>query len=382
MKIHEYQARRIYREHGITTPRDALAETPEDVESLAKKLGGRVVVKAQVHVGGRGKAGGVKLAESPEEARRIAEKILGMNIKGLIVKKVLLSKTVDIEKETYLGITIDRQEKKIVLIGTSSGGVEIEQLARDNPDAIVKMHIDPSQDVPDSVFADMGNAIFPESKHASETADFLKKLYEIFMNYDCSLAEINPLVVDVNDHLIAADAKINFDDNALFRHPEILQMRDPEQENPKERDAKEKGLSFVDLDGDIGCMVNGAGLAMATMDMIKMAGGEPANFLDVGGSSNPEKVINAFKIILSNPKVRAVVVNIFGGITRCDDVARGIMQAVDSMKISVPVCIRLTGTNEEKAANMLKDTELITAETMFEVIKKAVSLTENREGVS
>jgi len=375
MKIHEYQAKEIYDEYGIRTVEAYIAKTPEEAYAVAGNMATAIVIKSQVHVGGRGKAGGVKLAKSPEEAKEVASKILGMNIKGLTVSKILVARAIDIKRETYVGVTIDRARKKIVLIGTSEGGVEIEELAREKPSAIHKLYIDPSAPVPDEIFEEMGGRIFPSDAHlASEAAEILSKLYRVFIEKDCSLAEINPLVVDGSGHLIAADAKINFDDNALFRHPEDAALQDLEQENPDEIKAKKNGLSFVALDGNIGCIVNGAGLAMATMDMIKSAGGEPANFLDVGGSSNPEKVLNALKIILSNPKVKAIVINIFGGITRCDDIAEGIIQATKQMKIPVPVSIRLTGTNQEKAAEMLKDTDLISAHTMAEAINKAVEV--------
>ncbi len=375
MKIHEYQAKQIYDEYGIGTVEGYVAKTPDEVFKVAEKMASPVVIKAQVHVGGRGKAGGVKLAKTPDEAREVASKILGMKIKGLTVTTVLVAQAIDIKRETYVGVTIDRAAKKVVLIGTSEGGIEIEELAREKPSAIHKLHVDPSVPIPDETFKKMGNQIFPsEPALASESAEILSKLYKVFIEKDCSLAEINPLVLDGSGHLIAADAKMNFDDNALFRHPELASLQDLEQENSDEIKAKKHGLSFVALDGNIGCIVNGAGLAMATMDMIKATGGEPANFLDVGGSSNPAKVLNALKIILSNSKVKAIVINIFGGITRCDDIAAGIIQATKQMKIPVPISIRLTGTNQRKAAEMLKGTDLITAPTMADAIKKAVEL--------
>jgi len=373
MKIHEYQAREIFNHFGITTNEWIVAESPDEVAQFAAKISAVVVVKAQVHVGGRGKAGGVKLAKTPEEAYTVASRIIGMDIKGLKVRKVIAARSIDIKRETYLGITIDRSMKKIVLIGTAHGGVEIEELAQENPEAIHKIYINPILPVQDDIFNEMGNVLFPEPHMARQAADILSRLYKIFLEKDCSLAEINPLVLDGEGRILAADAKINFDDNALWRHPELVALQDLAQENPKEIEAKKYGLSFVDLDGNIGCIVNGAGLAMATMDMIKAAGGQPANFLDVGGSSNPEKVLNAIRIVLMNPNVKVIVINIFGGITRCDDIAAGLIKATGSMEIPVPICVRLTGTNQEKAHEMLRGTKLISAETMGDVIRKAVS---------
>jgi len=373
MKIHEYQAREIFNHFGITTNEWIVAESPDEVAQFAAKISAVVVVKAQVHVGGRGKAGGVKLAKTPEEAYTVASRIIGMDIKGLKVRKVIAARAIDIKRETYLGITIDRSMKKIVLIGTAHGGVEIEELAQENPEAIHKIYINPILPVQDDIFNEMGNVLFSEPHLTRKAADILSRLYKIFLEKDCSLAEINPLVLDVEGRILAADAKINFDDNALWRHPELVALQDIAQENPKEIEAKKYGLSFVDLDGNIGCIVNGAGLAMATMDMIKAAGGQPANFLDVGGSSNPEKVLNAIRIVLMNPNVKVIVINIFGGITRCDDIAAGLIKATGSMEIPVPICVRLTGTNQEKAQEMLRGTKLISAETMGDVIRKAVS---------
>ncbi|MCX7001552.1 MAG: ADP-forming succinate--CoA ligase subunit beta [Candidatus Sumerlaeota bacterium] len=373
MKIHEYQAREIFNHFGIPTNEWIVAESPDEVAQFAAEISAEVVVKAQVHVGGRGKAGGVKLAKTPEEAYTIASRIIGMDIKGLKVRKVIAARSIDIKRETYLGITIDRSVKKVVLIGTAHGGVEIEELARENPEAIHKIYVNPILPVQDDIFKEMGNVLFSEPHLARQAADILSRLYNIFLEKDCSLAEINPLVLDGEGRILAADAKINLDDNALWRHPELVALQDIAQENPKEIEAKKYGLSFVDLDGNIGCIVNGAGLAMATMDMIKAAGGQPANFLDVGGSSNPEKVLNAIRIVLMNPNVKVIVINIFGGITRCDDIAAGLIKATGSMEIPVPICVRLTGTNQERAQEMLRGTNLISADTMRDVIAKAVS---------
>ncbi len=373
MKIHEYQARDIFSSAGIPALPWGVASTPDEAEEIARSMNGPVVIKAQVHVGGRGKAGGVKLAANPAEARTAATAILGMNIKGLIVRKVLVARSVNIVSEAYLGITVDRAAHKVVLIGTASGGVEIEQIARETPDAITKICVNPARTPDPALFQEMALKIYSDRQLAAQAADILSRMYDLFIQKDCSLAEINPLAVNGDTgNLVAADSKIVFDDNALFRHPELAALQDLEQENPKEMDAREHGLSFVDLDGDIGCIVNGAGLAMATMDMIKAAGSQPANFLDVGGSSNPDKVLHALRIILSNPRVKAIVINIFGGITRCDDIAAGILRATQNMNIPVPVFVRLTGTNREKAMEMLKDSKLSVADSMDEVIRMAV----------
>ena len=377
MKIHEYQAKEIFAEYGIPTVQGVALSAVEDVYDYAVNAGAPIIVKAQVHVGGRGKAGGVKMARTPQEARDKASKIFGMNIKGFPVKKVLVYPALEIKREAYIGITIDRTAKKIVLICSAEGGVDIEDLAREKPEAILKLHVDPSSKAPEKIFDDLAGKIYPEDFLAREAAAIFPRLFKLFIEKDCSLAEINPLVLDETGHLTAIDAKIVFDDNALFRHPELAELQDPDQENPKEIEAKKSGLSFVELDGNIGCIVNGAGLAMATMDMIKAAGGQPANFLDVGGSSNPDKVLNALKIILSNPKIKAIVINIFGGITRCDDIASGIIKATGSIPIPVPIFVRLTGTNQDKAREMLRGTNLVSADTMQDVIEKAVSFVKN-----
>ncbi|MBN1902408.1 ADP-forming succinate--CoA ligase subunit beta [Candidatus Sumerlaeota bacterium] len=374
MNIHEYQAKQLFERYGIPAVKGEVLETPDQAFSLAKEIAAPIILKAQVHAGGRGKAGGVKMAKTADEAREKASLILGMSIKGLKVSKVLAYKAEEIRREAYLGITIDRSAKRPVLIGTSEGGIEIEQLAKEKPEVIYKIPIDVSNGQLGDIFESMASNIYPEPELAAQASDIIARLYKIFVEMDCALIEINPLVLNDQNNLIAIDAKINFDDNAAFRHPEWEQMRDPSQEDSREREAKNCGLSFVALDGDIGCIVNGAGLAMATMDMIKTAGGEPANFLDVGGSSNPDKVLNALKIILSNSRVKAIVINIFGGITRCDDIASGIIKATQSMKIPVPVCVRLTGTNEDKASEILKGTDLVTEKTMPDVIRKAVEL--------
>ena len=374
MKIHEYQARGIFAKYGLPVPEFEVATTPEEVRAAAEKLGGPVVVKAQVHVGGRGKAGGVKLASGPDEAEGHARAILGMSIKGLTVDKVLVAPAVDIEREYYVGLVVDRASKRPVCMVTDAGGVDIEEVARETPEKIQRLPIDPERGLLADEAAELASKIESRPDIARQVADAIVKLYDAFVGSDASLAEINPLVVTPSGEVMAIDAKMNIDDNALFRHEDIAAMRDPSTESDELRKAREMGLSYVKLEGDVGCIVNGAGLAMTTMDVIKHFGAEPANFLDIGGSSNPKKVVTALEIITSDPNVRSILVNIFGGITRCDDVASGLVQAFDSISVDVPVVVRLTGTNEEQAREILAARELVTAETMDEAVEKAVAL--------
>lgn len=374
MKIHEYQARTLFRGYGIPVPQDRVAATPSEALEAARALGtGMVVVKAQVHAGGRGKAGGVKLAKTPEEARDKAAQILGMDIKGSKVRKVLVAPAVDIAREIYLGITIDRVTQRAVVMACAEGGVEIEEVAKTHPEKILKLPVDPLLGLPDYQARELAYALMPNAAQARTCAAILQKLYRCFVENDCSIAEINPLVVTPAGEVLAIDAKVNFDDNALDRHPDFEALRDPHEEDPNEIKAKKANLSFVALDGDIGCLVNGAGLAMATLDVVKLHGGHPANFLDVGGSSDPKKVVAALEIITSNPKVKAILFNIFGGITRCDDIAKGLLTALGQMSIPHPIVVRLTGTNEKEARELLKGTRLIAAETMDEAVKKAIA---------
>ncbi len=373
MKIHEHQARDLFRSFGIPMPEGRLASTPEEAMEAALALGGTVVVKAQVHAGGRGKAGGVKLAASPAEAREKARAILGMDIKGSTVRKVLLVPAVDIAREIYLGVTVDRASQRAVIMACAEGGVEIEEVARTAPEKILRMPVDPLLGLTDGQARELAFRLFQDGKQARACAGILKSLYRCFVEKDCSLAEINPLVLTKAGEVIAIDAKVNFDDNALDRHPDFEALRDMSEEDSNEIKAKKAGLSYVALDGDIGCLVNGAGLAMATLDVVKLHGGHPANFLDVGGSSDPRKVVTALEIITSNPRVKAILFNIFGGITRCDDVAKGLLTALSRMSISLPIVVRLTGTNEAEARELLKGTRLITAETMDEAVEKAVA---------
>ncbi len=374
MKIHEYQAKELFRAGGIPVPPGSVATTPAQARQIAESIGKTVVVKAQVHVGGRGKAGGVKLARTPDEAESIANDILGMDIKGLTVKKVLVTEAVEIASEAYVGVVVDRAIKRPVLIVSAAGGVEIEEVARKSPEKIIKLELDPLLPVHPFHARRVAYEVYDDPDVAKQAAKIIQQLVNVFWENDCSLIEINPLVVTPDNVVTAVDAKINFDDNAAFRHPEWEEMRDPDAEDPAEMEAKENDLSFVKLDGNIGCVVNGAGLAMATMDLVKRCGAEPANFLDIGGSSNPEKVIAAMKIIMRDPNVNAILFNIFGGITRCDDVANGIVQAVQQLKPDLPIVVRLTGTNEKEARDILRDVGLATAPGMEEVVNEAIKL--------
>jgi len=374
MKIHEYQARNLFRKYGIPVPDGVVCHSVEEVEEKVPNDEKLRVVKAQVHVGGRGKAGGVKLAKSKAEAIEKAGEILGMDIKGLTVEKVLVADAVDIEKEFYVGLINDRNTKSVTLMASAEGGVEIEEVARVSPEKIIKMAIDPMMGLMDWQARKIALQLFKDPKEVRQAAAILVKLYKLYVDSDSSLAEINPLVLTPDKQVLAIDGKMNFDDNALFRQKEILSMREVTEDEQKEIDANEKGLSYVKLDGNIGCMVNGAGLAMATMDMIKLYGGEPANFLDIGGSSNPQKVVDAMSILLSDKNVTAVMINIFGGITRCDDVARGLVTALTEIKTDMPIVIRLSGTNAKEGLEIINDFGLPTVATMSEAAEKAIEL--------
>jgi len=374
MKIHEYQAKEIFAAFGIPVPRERVAAKPAEATSLARELGMPVVIKAQVLVGGRGKAGGVKKVEHLHEVESVAGGILGMDIKGLKVNKVLVSECVDIKGEAYVGIIVDRASRAPVLMASSAGGVEIEEVAKATPEKILKAAIDPAAGLLGFQARNVGMALYGDAKLAREFAGIAQKLYRIFVEKDCSLIEINPLVKLGTGSLLALDAKINFDDNADFRHKEWQAMRDLSAEEPTEVEAKTAGLTYIKLSGNVGCVVNGAGLAMATMDLIKRYGGEPANFLDVGGSSSPEKMVTAMRIILSDPNVKTILINIFGGITRCDDIANGLLAAQKQADIKVPLVARLTGTNAEKAREILKGSPVTPAETMADAVLKVVAL--------
>jgi len=372
MKIHEYQAKELFRAKGIPVPPGEVVTTPEEARAIAQKVGRPVMVKAQVHVGGRGKAGGVKYCANADEAFEKASIILGMDIKGLIVKKVLVTEAVDIASECYVGIILDRASKKPVMMVSPAGGIDIEQVAKETPEKIMKYQIDPVLGIQMHEARRLGFFLYSDPKLVNQAAKIIVKVYQVFMGDDCSLAEINPLIVTEQGEVLAIDAKINIDDNGLMRHPEIEEMRDLDAEDAAEMEAKKNDLSFVKLDGNIGCIVNGAGLAMATMDLVKHFGGDPANFLDIGGSSNPQKVLAAMKIILRDSNVKAILFNIFGGITRCDDVATGIVTAVKELAPTIPIVIRLTGTNEKEGRKILESINLTAVSSMEDVVKTAI----------
>jgi succinyl-CoA synthetase beta subunit len=374
VNIHEYQAKDILRKEGVPIPPGEVASTPDEVEAIAKKYGGTVVVKAQVHAGGRGKAGGVKLAKSPAEAREIGSKILGMEIKGLPVQKVLVTPAADIASEAYVGIILDRASKKPVFMVSPAGGIDIEEVAAKTPEKILKLPVDTRYGLEPFQASRLGFFLFDDVKKVRAVAKIMQQLYSAFMKSGCSLAEINPLVTTPAGDVVALDAKMVIDDNELDRHPELAALRDESAEAPSEVLARNASLTFIKLDGNVGCVVNGAGLAMATMDLVKYYGGEPANFLDIGGSSNPEKVVNALKIITADKSVKAILFNIFGGITRTDDVANGIVTATKQNPLKVPIVIRLTGTNEEIAMKILQENGFSASSDMDEAVKKAVEL--------
>src|SRR5215210_5980790 len=373
MKLHEYQARDILATYGIPVTGGGVASTPAEARRIAEQIGGRVVVKAQVFVGGRGKAGGVKLADTPEQAEQVAGQILGMNIKGLTVEKVLVAEAITYEREIYLGIVMDRAAKRIVIMASSEGGVEIEEVAKTDPEAIVKVAAHPTLGLQPFQARDLAFGIgLTDGKQARQFAQIATALFRAYMETDASLAEINPLVVLQGGALQALDSKIVLDDSALFRHADLEAMRDASDEPEAERRAREAGITFIKLDGNIGCMVNGAGLAMATMDVVKLYGGEPANFLDIGGGAGKDKVQAALQIILADPNVKAVLFNIFGGITRVDEVAKGIVAALEEVKTNVPMVARLVGTNEEASRAILAEAVLTPAATLAEGAQKAV----------
>ena len=365
MKIHEYQGKEILKKYGVPVPRGGVVFSVGEAVTLAKELGGVVVVKAQIHAGGRGKGGGVKLAKDLDEVKKYAGQILGMQLvthqtgpQGQKVRKLLVEEGCAIEKEFYLGATLDRVTSCITIMASREGGTEIEEVAAKSPEKILKMAIDPLKGVDRSQAKEMGTKLGLSHDLAGKFVDFVAKLYEAYTQSDCSLAEINPLVLTKGGSLVALDAKINFDDNALFRHPEFEGLRDLDEENPAETEARQHDLSYISRDGSIGCMVNGAGLAMATMDIIKLAGGQPANFLDVGGGASPEQIENAFRILSSDPSVQAVFINVFGGILRCDRLAEGVITAVKKLGLTMPVVVRMEGTNVELGKKMLAESGL------------------------
>lgn len=373
MNIHEYQSKQLFRDAGIPVPEGRLAlGVDEAVAAHADLGGGLVAVKAQVHVGGRGKAGGVKLAKTPDEVRSAAEAILGMDIKGHTVRRLWIEGGSDIRREAYVSVILDRSDKSIGFIASAEGGMDIEEVAAATPEKILRFG-STDYTFPEAGAREAAMELFG-GEGVDACLDVMRKLFGLFVEKDLSLVEINPLVLTGDGSVVALDGKINIDDNALFRQPELLELRDMHEESEAEIEAKEKGLAFIQLEGDIGCMVNGAGLAMATMDMIHLYGGQPANFLDVGGSSNPEKVVHAFRYILAPGNIKAVLINIFGGITRCDDIARGILKAFETMDIDVPVVVRLTGTNAEEGKALLEGSSLIPATSFAEAVKTTIAL--------
>jgi succinyl-CoA synthetase beta subunit len=373
MKLHEYQSKLIFSKYGIPIPKGRVAATAQEARHVAEELGGRVVIKSQVLVGGRGKAGGVKVARDPQEAEQLATQILGMEIKGLPVRKVLVDEAAAIETEIYFAITNDRAAKKPVIIASAAGGVDIEEVAAKTPEKIIKAHIDPLLGLREYQARDVAAAIDLPRDYWKDFTRVATGLWGAYKENDASLAEINPLVITKDKRLVALDGKMIIDDNAMFRHMDLAEMRDIDEEAPAETEARKYGLSFIKLDGNIGCMVNGAGLAMTSMDVIKLFGGEPANFLDIGGGAGSEKVAAAMRIILTDPNVKAVLFNIFGGITRCDEVARGILTAMDEVKPKVPMVVRLVGTNAKEGRRLLDNAKMITAETLADAARKAVA---------
>ncbi len=383
MNIHEYQAKEIFRKYGVPTPRGAVAFTGPEARKVAEELGGSLwVVKAQIHAGGRGKAGGVKLAKTLDEVEKLAEEILGMTLvthqtgpEGKLVKKVYIEEGADIKAEYYLGMVLDRALEMPVMMASTEGGMEIEEVAAKTPEKIVKVAIDPTIGFQGFHARKLAFGLGLGKDEQKEFIKFAKALFNVYMENDAEMIEINPLIKTGDGKFIALDAKMGFDDNALYRHPEIAEMRDLDEEEPTEIEAKKYGLSYIKLDGNVGCMVNGAGLAMATMDIIKHEGGEPANFLDVGGGANPETVAKGFEIILSDPNVKSIFVNIFGGIVRCDRIANGILQATEKVEVNVPVIVRLDGTNAEEAAEILRNANIkniVPAENLEDGAKKSV----------
>jgi succinyl-CoA synthetase beta subunit len=383
LKIHEYQAKDILKENGVPVPRGEVAFSPEEARGIAKELGFPVVVKAQIHAGGRGKGGGVKIAKNEDNVYQISEEMIGMNLvthqtgpEGREVKRILIEERMDIKQELYVGIVIDRSRECPVVMVSEAGGMEIEEVAAKTPEKILKAFIDPAVGLLPNQAMQLAFGLKQEKDVTKKTASFILKLFQVFQKYDCSLAEINPLVITGNGDVVALDAKINFDDNAIHKHKFLIDLRDLDEEEPLEIEASKHDLNYIKLDGNVGCMVNGAGLAMATMDIIKLAGGEPANFLDVGGGTDEDRVAAAFEILMADKNVKGVLINIFGGIVRCDRVARGIIAALKKVKVNVPVVTRLAGTNADEAAKLLEDSgmDFIVAESLKDASEKIVGL--------
>jgi len=388
MNIHEYQGKEILRKYGVTTPKGVPCFSVDEAVKAAETLGGKVwVVKAQIHAGGRGKGGGVKVAKSLDEVRKYADDILGMTLvthqtgpEGRLVKRLLIEEGADIKKELYVGMVVDRGSQRVALMASSEGGMDIEHVAEHTPEKIHTVFIDPTKGLLDSEADDIARKIGVPEGSIAQARGFMQGLYKAFDESDASLAEINPLIVTGDDRIVALDAKFNFDSNALYRHPEIQEMRDLDEEDAAEIEASKFDLTYISLDGNIGCLVNGAGLAMATMDVIKLYGGEPANFLDVGGGATTEKVTEAFKIMLKNPDIKAILVNIFGGIMRCDVIANGVIAAAKQVDLKVPLVVRMAGTNEELGKKILAESGLpiITANNMAEAAEKVVNAAQGK----
>jgi len=374
MNLHEYQSKQIFSKYGIPIPRGRVAANSSEAKQIAEELSGRVVVKSQVLVGGRGNAGGIRLAKTAEQAEELATLILGMEIKGLPVRKVLIDEAVGIDKEIYLGITNDRSTRQPIMMASGEGGVEIEEVALRSPEKIIKVQIDPLLGLREFQSRDIAISMDLPKEYWRPFIQIAEGLWRVYSENDATLVEINPLVITKDRRLLALDGKMSIDENGLFRHPEIAEKRDLDVEAPPEVEARKYGLSYIKLDGEIGCMVNGAGLAMATMDIIKLSGGSPANFLDIGGGAGADKVAAALRIILSDGNVKAVLINIFGGITRCDEVARGILSAISEVQPKVPMVVRLVGTNAEGGRHLLANANLITAETLVEAAQKSVAV--------
>jgi len=372
MNVHEYQAAQVLASFGIPVNGGEVAETPAEAKTIAQGLGSTVAVKAQVHTGGRGKAGGIKLAKNPEDAARAAQQILGMSINGHVVQKVLIVPAVDIQREIYLGIILDRARRQISLMASAEGGVDIETVARETPDKIVRVLADPFLGLQAWQAREVGFALGLDAKQAGQFADIAVKLFEAFVKTDATLAEINPLIVTGEGKVMALDSKMSFDDNALFRHPDIVDLRDLAEEEATEVDAKASGISFVKLSGNIGCIVNGAGLAMATMDAVKLSGGDPANFLEVGGGASADQVAKAFGLVTADPAVQAILINIFGGITRGDVVAHGIRDALDQVSVTVPIVVRLSGTNATEGQKILAEAGIVAVDSMDDAAREVV----------
>jgi succinyl-CoA synthetase beta subunit len=378
VNLNEYQAKRLFSQHGVPIPKGKVATTPTEARDIARELGGKVVIKALVLTGGRGKAGGVKLAQTPDQAEEVASQILGLNIKGFTVHKVLVDEQAPgINQEIYLAVLIDRGVGLPMLMASAAGGMDIEQVAKETPEKIHKIHIDPFLGLRGYQTTQIAAAMELPQELWREFHSIATGLYNCFQANDASLVEVNPLVITGQNKLMALDGKISVDDNGLIRHPELAELRDLDEETPAEREARTAGLNFIQLDGNIGCMVNGAGLAMASMDIIKLFGGEPANFLDIGGGARADKVATALRLILSDPKVKAILFNIFGGITRGDEVAKGILEALEQIKTDVPMVVRLVGTNAEEGMALLANANMLTAKTLSEAATKAVAAAQN-----